>query len=62
LTAIMGRMATYSGKKVSWNQALSSNLSLADVETLHTLDCPAPVQPTANGLYEIAVPGKTVAT
>lgn len=62
LTAIMGRMATYSGKKVTWNQALSSNLSLADIETLHTLDSLAPVQPTASGLYEIAVPGKTVAT
>lgn len=61
LTAIMGRMASYSGKVVSWNQALSSNLSLADVDTLHTLDSPAPVQPLANGTYEIAIPGKTVA-
>jgi len=61
LTAIMGRMASYSGKLITWNQALSSNLSLADVETLHSFDSPAPVQPLANGSYEIAMPGKTVA-
>ncbi|HBJ33744.1 MAG TPA: oxidoreductase [Planctomycetaceae bacterium] len=62
LTAIMGRMASYSGKVITWNQALSSNLSLADVETLHTLDSPAPVRPLASGAYEIATPGKTIAT
>lgn len=60
LTAIMGRMATYSGKLVTWNQALSSNVSLADVETLHTLEAPAPVQPLANGMYDIPVPGKNI--
>lgn len=61
LTAIMGRMASYSGKLITWNQALSSNLSLADVETLHTFDSLAPVRPLANGSYEIAMPGKNVA-
>lgn len=61
LTAIMGRMASYSGKLITWNQALSSNLSLADVETLNSFDSPAPVQPLASGSYDIAMPGKTVA-
>lgn len=60
LTAIMGRMASYSGKLISWKNALSSNLSLADVTALHSFDSPAPVQPNQNGLYDIAVPGKTV--
>lgn len=61
LTAIMGRMASYSGKVITWNQALSSNLCLADVETLHTLDSPAPVSPMDDGTYAAATPGKTQA-
>jgi myo-inositol 2-dehydrogenase/D-chiro-inositol 1-dehydrogenase len=59
LTAIMGRMASYSGKVITWNQALSSNLSLADVDTLHSLDSPAPVRPMDDGTYATATPGKT---
>jgi predicted dehydrogenase len=59
LTAIMGRMASYTGKVVTWNQAMSSSISLADIESLHNLDSPAPVQPLASGMYEVAIPGKT---
>jgi len=60
MTAIMGRMATYSGKLVSWNQALSSNLSLADVDSMHSFDSPSPIAPNTRGEYEIAMPGKSV--
>ncbi len=59
MTAIMGRLATYSGKLVKWNEAIQSNRSLADTDTLKSLDHPAPVQPTADGHYAAAVPGKT---
>lgn len=59
LTAIMGRMAAYSGKIVEWDAALNSNVLLAP--DLKTLDDPAPVLPDEKGFYEIPVAGKTVA-
>jgi hypothetical protein len=61
LTAIMGRMACESGKVVTWEEALNSNLELAPGLENLTLDSPAPVMPDANGHYPVAVPGQTVA-
>lgn len=59
MTAIMGRMAAYSGKIVEWDDAMKSNLKLApDIASMN--DVP-PVRPDANGLYEIPVAGKSVA-
>lgn len=57
LTAIMGRMATYSGQVITWEDALNSEMSLVP-ENL-TWDSQAPVLPDENGLYPIPVPGKT---
>ncbi|GJM27972.1 MAG: dehydrogenase [Cyclobacteriaceae bacterium] len=57
LTAILGRMATYSGQLISWDEALKSEMSLVP-ENL-TWDSEPPVKPDANGLYPIPVPGKT---
>jgi len=59
LTAIMGRMAAYSGKIVEWDAALNSNLSLAP--DIKTLEGAPPVRPDAEGLYPIPIAGKTVA-
>ncbi len=61
LTAIMGRMATYSGKPVSWDDAFHSRQRLAETDTLRSLDDPAPVLPDANGTYQVAIPGQTQA-
>lgn len=59
LTAIMGRMAAYSGKIVEWDAALNSNFSLApDITSLQ--DAP-PVVPDKNGLYEIPIAGRSIA-
>lgn len=58
LTAIMGRMATYSGKVINWDEALNSDLVL--VPDNMTWNSPAPVQPLADGTYAIPTPGKTV--
>jgi len=57
MTAIMGRMATYSGQVITWEDALKSEMSLVP-ENL-TWDSEAPVLPDENGLYPIPVPGKT---
>lgn len=32
LTAIMGRMSAYTGKKISWDEAMSSDLSIVPAE------------------------------
>lgn len=58
MSAIIGRMATYSGKVIKWDEAMQSNLDLAPDDL--TWDSPAPVQPMADGLYKIAVPGESI--
>lgn len=57
MSAILGRMATYSGKVVKWDEALASNLVLVPDQL--TWESPAPVQPDADGNYAIPMPGKT---
>jgi predicted dehydrogenase len=58
LTAIMGRMATYSGKVISWEQALNSNLQLMPpVVDWNTIP---PSLPDADGKYTIPTPGVTI--
>ncbi|QEG40239.1 Gfo/Idh/MocA family protein [Roseimaritima ulvae] len=59
MTAILGRMATYSGKVVTWDEAMESNQSLADFDSLKSFDQEAPIQPDADGNYDVPVPGKT---
>ncbi len=59
MTAILGRMATYSGQKITMEAALKSNISLApDSFTWDTLPKSLP---DANGFYPIPVPGKYIA-
>lgn len=59
MTAIMGRMAVYSGKQVEWDEAFNSKLQLMPENV--TWDMEPPVKPDAEGNYPIAIPGKTVA-
>lgn len=58
LTAIMGRMATYSGKEITWEQALNSDLQIMP-ESVDWSSTP-PTTPNANGLYPIPTPGVTI--
>lgn len=59
MTAILGRMATYSGQVVTWDTAINSELDLSP-ERL-TWDAEPRVKPDANGCYACAVPGVTKA-
>lgn len=61
LTAIMGRMACESGKMITWEEALNSDLELAPGLENLTMDSDAPVMPDANGQYPVAMPGQTQA-
>lgn len=57
MTAILGRMATYSGKVIDWDAAMQSNLALVPEDI--TWDTIPPVLPNADGFYKIPVPGET---
>ncbi len=59
MTAVMGRMATYSGKMVHWDEAVAKGPSMMP-ERL-AFDADPPVLPDENGSYEhaVAVPGVT---
>lgn len=58
-TAIFGRMATYSGKMIKWDDAINSNISLCDVDNLTNMKKDkAPIEPDENGNYPIPVPGR----
>ncbi|UOY08157.1 Gfo/Idh/MocA family oxidoreductase [Muricauda sp. SCSIO 64092] len=60
LSAIMGRMATYSGDVITWEQALNSSMKLVE-DNLDWNSTP-PTRPDANGNYPIPTPGKTTYT
>lgn len=57
MTAIMGRMATYSGQVVNWDKAIQSEVSLAPDR--YAWDGTPSVLPGADGLYPCAIPGVT---
>ncbi len=57
MTAILGRMATYSGKKVTWDDAINSEIDLSPAKYDFAAD--PPVMPDAEGKYPVPVPGKT---
>lgn len=58
LMGIMGRMATYTGQVITWEQALNSQEVL--VPDNLTWDSEPPVKPDADGWYPVAVPGTTL--
>ena len=55
MTAVMGRMATYSGQMVTWDEATRSELRLAPAR--YAFDADPPVLPDAHGSYTAADPG-----
>lgn len=57
LTGIIGRLATYSGQVIKWDEALASNVDLMP-ERL-SWDAQPRVLPDKDGLYPCAKPGQT---
>lgn len=57
MTAIMGRMATYSGLELTWEEALNSEIKLVPDEIAWNSN--PPVLPDSDGYYAIAIPGVT---
>ena len=57
MTAILGRMATYSGKIVKWDDALAKGIDLSPEK--YDWAAAPPVVPDEKGNYPVPVPGKT---
>ncbi len=55
MTAVMGRMATYSGQQITWDEAIASKQRLAPAR--YALDAEPPVLPLPDGSYQAAIPG-----
>jgi predicted dehydrogenase len=62
MAGILGRMAAESGKMVTWDEAMKSELEqFPGLDRVTSLDAPTPVQPDAEGNYSVAIPGFTKA-
>jgi predicted dehydrogenase len=59
MTGILGRMCTYSGQKIDWEEAFDSQEALVPASC--TWETKPPVTPDSEGWYPVAKPGKTVA-
>lgn len=59
MMSVLGRMATYSGREIGWEEAINSNLSVSPVEQFHSFDDAPPVMPNADLTYAIPTPGAT---
>jgi predicted dehydrogenase len=57
MTAIIGRMATYSGQVLDWDKLINSGINLMPKE--FAWNALPPVVPDADGNYPVAVPGLT---
>ncbi|TDU81317.1 putative dehydrogenase [Prosthecobacter fusiformis] len=55
MTAVMGRMATYSGKEITWDECIGSKVQ--HMPAIVTAETEPPAKPTADGGYPVAIPG-----
>jgi len=55
-SSVLGRLATYSGQEITWDEATKSDFSIMPEE--YDFNAPAPVNPGPDGNYEIAIPGQ----
>jgi hypothetical protein len=57
MLAIMGRMATHGGQRVTWEEAFNSKRVLAPKR--YAWDADPPVLPDTDGKYPVPIPGAT---
>jgi len=57
MTSILGRMATYSGKEISMEDALASQVVVSPIDKFTSMDDTPPVLPNDDMTYEIPMPG-----
>ena len=57
MAGLMGRMATHTGKYVTWDEAMNSNFQyVKDIDNM-TFDTPAPIHEGPDGIYPAPKPG-----
>lgn len=59
MTSILGRMATYSGEEISWEEAVNSDLVISPVDKYTSMEDTPPTTPDEDGRYPIPMPGLT---
>lgn len=60
MAAVLGRMCTYSGKEIGWDEALNNGLRVTPENMPGlTLESMPPTMPDENGRYPVPVPGVT---
>ncbi len=57
MSAIFGRMATYSGQILTWDEAINSDISI--MPSTFAWDANPPIMPNDDGSYPVPVPGVT---
>ncbi len=55
MTSVLGRMATYSGQEIKWDDAFNSKVQ--HMPAIVTAETEPPAKPTADGGYPVAIPG-----
>ena len=58
MMAILGQMACYSGKQITWDEAFKSNFTYGGPED-PDFNTDPPVKPDEKGTYPVAIPGRT---
>jgi len=59
MVTIMGQISCYTGKEVTWDQAMKANFTLGPKPEECTLEMEPPVKPDAAGIYPVPIPGST---
>ena len=57
MLAILGRMVDYTGKKLTWDEAIQSKQVLGT--KAYAWDAEPPTRPGEDGRYPVAMPGET---
>jgi len=57
MLAVLGQIACYTGRQLGWNKAVASDFAFQPVDANFETD--PPVKPGPDGLYPVAIPGKT---
>jgi myo-inositol 2-dehydrogenase / D-chiro-inositol 1-dehydrogenase len=55
-STVLGRLATYSGQEVKWDDAVKSNFSIMPAD--YDMNAEAPVKPGPDGNYQVPIPGQ----
>jgi predicted dehydrogenase len=59
MAAVMGQVSCYTGKEVTWDQAMKSNFTLGPKPEECRFDMEPPVKPDEKGIYPVPIPGQT---